>query len=102
MKSFKPEVVSLKNTPGLNEKWLQDQIQADPSILGLGHALDCKAREHIQPGAGRLDLLLQDADSDRWYEVEIQLGKTDESPLFGQSSTGTSRSSVTRTSTTAL
>ncbi len=21
---------------GLNEKWLQDQIQADPSILGLG------------------------------------------------------------------
>lgn len=82
MKSFKPELVSLRNMPGLNEKWLQKQIEDDPSILGLGDALDCKAREHIQPGAGRLDLLLQDPDSDRWYEVEIQLGKTDESHII--------------------
>jgi len=35
-------------------------------------------RERIQPRAGRLDLLLQDAESSRRYEVEIQLGQTDE------------------------
>jgi len=80
-KSFKPEVVSLRNTPGLGEKWLQDQIAADPSILGLGD-LDLKDRERIQPGAGRLDLLLQDPEAKRWYEVEIQLGKTDESHII--------------------
>lgn len=36
----------------------------------------------MQPHAGRLDLLLQDADSSRRYEVEIQLGKTDESHII--------------------
>jgi len=74
IKSFKPEVIPLKDTPGLDEKWLQDQIAADPSILGLGE-LDLKDRERIQPGAGRLDLLLQDPETNRRYEVEIQLGK---------------------------
>ena len=34
-------------------------------------------QERIQPGAGRLDLLLQDRDTKRRYEVEIQLGATD-------------------------
>jgi hypothetical protein len=40
--------------------------------------------ERIQPGAGRLDLLLQDADpeSKSRYEVEIQLGSTDESHII--------------------
>ena len=32
----KSEVVSLKSDPELNEKWLQDLIARDPSILGLG------------------------------------------------------------------
>ncbi len=77
IKAFKPEVLSLKDTPYLDEKWLQDQIAEDPSILGLGD-LDLKDRERIQPGAGRLDLLLHDPDTNRRYEVEIQLGKTDE------------------------
>ena len=80
-KSFTPEIVSFKNTPGLNEKWLQDQIAANPSILGLGD-LDLKDRERIQPGAGRLDLLLVDPETNRRYEVEIQLGKTDESHII--------------------
>jgi hypothetical protein len=31
---------------------------------------------------GRLDLLLQDVDTNRRYEVEIQLGKTDESHII--------------------
>ena len=83
MKSFKPQVVPLKNTPGLSEKWLQDQIAADPSILGLGK-LDLKDRERIQPSAGRLDLLFEDPDTNpiRRYEVELQLGKTDESHII--------------------
>ena len=49
VKAFKPEVVALGKTVGLDERWLQDQIAADPSILGLGD-LELKDRERIQPG----------------------------------------------------
>jgi hypothetical protein len=41
-----------------------------------------KDKERTQPRAGRLDLLLQDADTDRRYEVEVQLGRTDESHII--------------------
>ena len=81
VKTFKPITVPLGKTVGLDEKWLQDQIAADPAILGLGE-LDLKDRERIQPGAGRLDLLLQDPDTNRRYEVEIQLGRTDETHII--------------------
>lgn len=73
----KPEKISLKNHPELNEKWVQKIIADDPSVLGLGDLI-LKDKERIQPRAGRLDLLLQDSESTRRYEVEIQLGKTDE------------------------
>ena len=73
----KPEKISLKNHPELNEKWVQKIIAEDPSVLGLGDLI-LKDKERIQPRAGRLDLLLQDSESTRRYEVEIQLGKTDE------------------------
>lgn len=33
---IKPELLSLKTHPELSEKWVQDRIAADPSILGLG------------------------------------------------------------------
>jgi hypothetical protein len=36
----------------------------------------------MQPRAGRLDLLLQDLDTKRRYEVEIQLGATDEAHII--------------------
>jgi hypothetical protein len=36
----------------------------------------------MQPRAGRLDLLFQDAESNRRYEVEVQLGATDESHII--------------------
>lgn len=36
----------------------------------------------MQPRAGRLDLLLQDADSHRRFEVELQLGASDESHII--------------------
>jgi hypothetical protein len=41
-----------------------------------------KDKERIQPHAGRLDLLLQDPDASARYEVELQLGKTDESHII--------------------
>jgi hypothetical protein len=75
------EKISLKNHPELNEKWVQDRIAEDPSILGLGEVI-LRDKERIQPGAGRLDLLLQEADEDRRYEVEIQLGATDPSHII--------------------
>jgi len=73
--------ISIKGHPELNEKWIQDRIADDPQILGLQGEVILKARERTQPKAGRLDLLLQDADASRRYEVEIQLGATDESHL---------------------
>ena len=39
-------------------------------------------RERIQPRAGRLDILLQAPDTNRRYEVELQLGATDESHII--------------------
>jgi Domain of unknown function (DUF5655) len=77
MKFIKPEKLWLKAHPELNEKWVQEEIAKDPQILGLGELI-LKDKERIQPKAGRLDLLLQDAESNRRYEVEIQLGRTDE------------------------
>ena len=38
-------------------------------------------RQRIQPRAGRLDLLLQDPETNRRYEVELQLGSTDEAHI---------------------
>lgn len=75
------EKISIKNHSELNERWVQDRIADDPSVLGLGDVV-LKDKERIQPRAGRLDLLLQDADSNRRYEVEIQLGATDESHII--------------------
>jgi predicted transport protein len=41
-----------------------------------------KDKERIQPKSGRLDLLLQDPETDRRYEVELQLGSTDETHII--------------------
>ncbi|MEW6426432.1 MAG: hypothetical protein AB1568_00195 [Thermodesulfobacteriota bacterium] len=81
MEFAKFEKISIKNHPELSERWVQDRIAEDPRILGLGDVI-LKDKERIQPRAGRLDLLLQDADSSRRYEVEVQLGSTDESHII--------------------
>lgn len=73
--------VMLKGNPLLNEKWLQTRIAEDPKILGLGD-VDVKDLERMQPRAGRLDLLLFDADTNTRFEVEVQLGPTDESHII--------------------
>ena len=76
------ETIKLKNSPEYNEAWLQKQIAENPSILGLGD-LHLRAKEKILT-YGRLDILLEDSDSDNptRYEVEIQLGDTDESHII--------------------
>ena len=81
LKYVTPEKISLKNNSELNEKWVQERLAESPSILGLGDLI-LKDKERIQPKAGRLDLLLQDAESNHRYEVEIQLGQTDESHII--------------------
>ncbi len=71
----------MKLHPELTEKWVQELIAADPSILGLGD-LQLRQKERIQPRAGRLDLLLEEPETKRRYEVEIQLGATNESHII--------------------
>jgi hypothetical protein len=78
---MKLESVSIKRSEQLTEKWVQDQIADDPSLLGLGD-LVLKDKERVQDNAGRLDLLLQDQVTLKRYEVEIQLGATDESHII--------------------
>jgi len=73
--------VSLKNHPELTERWVQERIAEDPSMVGLGDVI-LKDKERKQPRAGRLDLLLQDAELTQRYEVDIQLGANDESHII--------------------
>ncbi len=75
------KTVSLKGHPALSEKWLQERIVADPALLGLGD-LTVKDVERRQPRAGRLDLLLSDPETGTRYEVELQLGPTDETHII--------------------
>jgi predicted transport protein len=81
LKYARPERIWLKDQSELNERWLQDRIGEDPSLLGLGDLI-LKDRERMQPNAGRLDLLLQDSETNKRYEVEVQLGKTDEAHII--------------------
>lgn len=80
-KLYKPEKINLSTYSAIKESWIQEQIANDPSLLGLGDLI-LKDKERMQPRAGRLDLLLQDVESKRRYEVEIQLGKTDEAHII--------------------
>ncbi|MDA8002431.1 MAG: hypothetical protein MPL62_14225 [Alphaproteobacteria bacterium] len=75
------KVIDLKTSSEFNEKWLQQVIADDPSIIGLGD-VQLIDEERVQKRAGRLDLLLQDTDGHGRYEVEIQLGATDESHII--------------------
>ena len=81
MKYEKLTKLSIRNHPELSERWVQERIAEDPSILGLGDVI-LKDKERIQSAAGRLDLLLQEAAGNGRFEVEVQLGKTDESHII--------------------
>jgi len=71
MKYIKTESINLKDH--FNEKWLQDIIEQDPSIIGLGE-IEVYRRERKQSSGGRIDFLMLSADSTTMYEVEIMLG----------------------------
>lgn len=77
----KHEVIRLRVHPEFSEEWLRDRIVEEPAILGLGE-VEVRDVERRQPGAGRLDLLLWHPESGKRYEVEIQLGATDESHII--------------------
>lgn len=82
MVDFEPaERLLMKEHPELSEKWVQELIAADPSLIGLGDDLELRQKERIQPRAGRLDLLFQNSEGRR-FEVELQLGSTDESHII--------------------
>ena len=66
---------------GLSEKWLQDEIEKDPSLLGLG-VLEIVSREHRQPAGGRIDFLMRNIEDDSLFEVEIMLGSLDASHII--------------------
>lgn len=66
---------------GLDERWLQDRIAEDPTLLGLGE-LQVLRRERAQPSGGRIDFLLSDPETDTRYEVEIMLGVLNESHII--------------------
>lgn len=76
-----PEEINLKQHSLFNEIWLQDRIAENPQIIGLGE-LELIDRERRQNKSGRLDLLLADFENNARYEVEIQLGQTDESHII--------------------
>lgn len=52
----KIDQVSLRSL-GFDERWLQDRIAEDPSLLGLGD-LDVIRRERNQTSGGRIDFLI--------------------------------------------
>jgi hypothetical protein len=66
---------------GHDEYWLRDRIFDDPAQLGLGD-LQALMKETNQAQGGRLDLLLKNPEDDSMFEVELQLGATDESHII--------------------
>ena len=53
---------------GLDERWLQDRINEDPSILGLGD-ISIVQRERRQTSGGRIDFLMSDPETNTMYEA---------------------------------
>ena len=66
---------------GLDERWLQDRIDEDPVILGIGD-VNIVRREKTQPTGGRIDFLMYDPDRELRYEVEVMLGALDASHII--------------------
>ena len=75
-----PTPKSLKDL-NLSEKWVEDQLIQKPALLRLGE-VELRGRQVSQPKAGRLDLLLEDTENKKRYEVELQLGRSDESHII--------------------
>jgi len=74
------KVLSIREC-GHDEYWLRDRIFDDPTQLGLGE-LQAVMKEKSQSQGGRLDLILKNPEDDSMFEVELQLGATDESHII--------------------
>ena len=61
--------------------FIQQLLADDPSLLTLGD-LVLRDKERNQPSGARLDLLFETQDGKRWYEVEVQLGPTNETHII--------------------
>ena len=81
MQIIKAALVRIRDL-GLDEKWLQKEIEEDPSILGFGPDVQVFRREKKIASGGRIDFVLSDTDQDRHYEVEVMLGTLDESHII--------------------
>ena len=66
---------------GLDERWLQNQLVQDTSLLGLGD-LEILKREKLQPSGGRIDFSMADPQTDTRYEIEVMLGELDASHII--------------------
>ena len=80
-KEFAELVIGDLRSFGLDERWLQDVIAKKPEVLGIPDVYT-RDKERTQPRAGRVDLLLETNDNNKRYEVEVQLGGTDESHII--------------------
>lgn len=67
---------SLRNSKVHDEKWLQELLSANETILGLGN-IEHIDSERFQNNGGRLDLMFQSGSGAVRYCVELQLGSTD-------------------------
>lgn len=76
----KPTQVKLRDV-GKDEKWLHEQVEKDPSIIGLGD-LSVIVRERKQLSNGRIDFLMYNPEDGIRYEIELMLGKVDESHII--------------------
>src|SRR5438876_6260744 len=81
MQTIKATTVRLRDI-NLDEKWLQERIEEDPSLLGFGSDVQIFRREKRISSGGRIDFVLSDTEQDRHYEVEIMLGTLDESHII--------------------
>lgn len=81
MEYVRSQVLSMKASADHTERWLQDRIAEDPGLLGLGE-VEVRDQERRQPSGGRLDMLLVEPETRTRYEVELQLGPTDETHII--------------------
>jgi len=77
---IKAETVSIRERFG-KETYVQELLVSDPGLLGLGD-LVVIGKERKQSSSGRLDILFESLDEKRWFEVEVQLGPTDETHII--------------------
>ena len=73
--------VILKNKRDISEAWVQQVLYDHPDLLGIGNNIEARDKERRQP-KGRLDLLFQDNDDKTRYEIEVQLGATNETHII--------------------